>query len=109
MSDEGKKEHELYEQRVASAQKWRELNVNPFGNGFRPEHTAAEILAKHRDAALDAAQAAPEVANKAKDQAAINAGRGALEPLVSAANKALETMGAAYTVAGRVVALNSFG
>jgi lysyl-tRNA synthetase class 2 len=109
MSDEGKKEHELYEQRVASAQKWRELSVNPFGNGFRPEHTAAEILAKHRDAALDVAQAALEVANKAKDQAAINAGRGTLEPLVAAANKALETMGAAYTVAGRIVALNSFG
>jgi lysyl-tRNA synthetase class 2 len=49
-SGEGKKEHELFEQRLASAQKWRDLGASPFGNGFRPEHLAADILVKHVDA-----------------------------------------------------------
>ena len=30
--------------------KWRELGFNPYGNGYRPEHLAAEILAKPRHA-----------------------------------------------------------
>src|ERR1700755_87647 len=55
MSTEGTKERELYEIRLQSAQKWRELGGNPFGNGFRPSHLAAHILAahdKHSDAEL---------------------------------------------------------
>jgi lysyl-tRNA synthetase class 2 len=131
-SDEGKKEHELYEQRVASAQKWRDLGANPFGNGFRPEHTAAQILEKHRNADIDAAQAKLDAANKAFDAAKKAAGRSpgwrpqagveltppekaaqetavaakdALKPLVEAANASPAT----YSVAGRIVALNNLG
>ena len=44
MAEEGVKEHELFEQRLKSAQKWRELGANPWGNGFRPEHLAGEVL-----------------------------------------------------------------
>jgi lysyl-tRNA synthetase class 2 len=132
MSDEGKKEHELYEQRVASAKKWSELGVNPFGNGFRPEHTAAQIVEKHRNGDIDAAQARLDAANKAFNAAKEAAGRSpgwrppkgveltppekaaqevvaaakaALEPLVEAANKSVLT----YTLAGRIVALNNIG
>ncbi|MBK7858264.1 MAG: lysine--tRNA ligase [Archangiaceae bacterium] len=107
--DEGKKEHELFEQRLASAQKWRELGANPFGNGFRPEHLAGELLAKLADPALDAAQAQLDKANKAKDQAAIAAAKAVLDPLVAAANEKLTAAPQACTVAGRIVALNSFG
>lgn len=46
-SDQSGREQELFEQRVATANKWRELGANPFGNGFRPEHLAGEILAAH--------------------------------------------------------------
>ncbi len=56
---EGKKEHELFEQRLASAQKWRELGANPFGNGFRPEHLAADILVKHVDSKPEDLEKAP--------------------------------------------------
>ena len=47
MADEGKKEHELYEQRLKSAEAWRAKGANPFANGFRPEHLAKDILARH--------------------------------------------------------------
>jgi lysyl-tRNA synthetase class 2 len=108
-SGEGKKEHELFEQRLASAQKWRELGTNPFGNGFRPEALAGDLLAVHADPAIDAAQAALDKANKAKDQPAIAAAKGVLDPLVTAANDKLGAAPVAVTLAGRIVAINSFG
>ncbi len=56
------KEQEIFEQRLEKAAKWRELGANPFGNGFRPEHLAGEIAAKHQgdsNEALEANPAAP--------------------------------------------------
>src|SRR5437763_4090603 len=88
-ADEGKKEHELYEQRLASAQKWRELGANPYGNGFKPSHLAAQILEKHADPKISEAQARLEKADKAQDKAASTAVRAELEGLVAAANASL--------------------
>ena len=76
MSEEGLKEHELYTQRLASAQKWRELGANPYSSGFKPKHLTSDIHAKH------SAQSAEEL------------------------EKSPPT---AYSVAGRVVGLRSFG
>jgi len=71
----GSKEQEIYDQRLEKAAKWREAGFNPYGNGHRPQHLAADILAKHADAT-------PE---------------------------ALEQTPATYEVAGRLVAMRSFG
>jgi len=46
MSEEGLKEQELYQQRLSSAEKWRQLGVSPWGNGFKPSHTLAEVAAR---------------------------------------------------------------
>ncbi|WP_224370865.1 lysine--tRNA ligase [Hyalangium versicolor] len=46
-ADLGSKEQEIYQQRLDKAGKWREAGFNPYGNGYRPEHLAAEIHAKH--------------------------------------------------------------
>ncbi|HEY1333014.1 MAG TPA: amino acid--tRNA ligase-related protein, partial [Myxococcaceae bacterium] len=77
MSDETEsaKEHELYEQRLEKAGRWRALGTNPFGNGFRPADLAADIAAKH---AADTAEQ-------------------------------LEASKPDYSIAGRVVAVRSFG
>ncbi|HVE84583.1 MAG TPA: OB-fold nucleic acid binding domain-containing protein, partial [Myxococcales bacterium] len=69
------KEQEIYEERLAKAKRWRELGANPWGNGHRPQHLAADILRTHE-------KDAPE---------------------------ALEQSRPRYAVAGRVVALRSFG
>ena len=61
MAEEGVKEHELFEQRLASAQKWRELGANPWGNGFRPEHLAGEILSANADQTVETLDAAPKI------------------------------------------------
>ncbi|MCP3169156.1 lysine--tRNA ligase [Myxococcus qinghaiensis] len=74
-NDLGSKEQEIYDQRLEKAAKWREAGFNPYGNGHRPQHLAADILAKHADAT-------PE---------------------------ALEQTPATYEVAGRLVAMRSFG
>ncbi|HZA13539.1 MAG TPA: lysine--tRNA ligase [Myxococcaceae bacterium] len=71
------KEQEIYEQRLEKARKWRELGANPWGNGYRPEHLAAEVHARHGQ------QSAAELE--------------ALSPAPT------------YNVAGRMVALRSFG
>ena len=70
------KEEEIYAQRVEKAARWRELGANPFGNGHRPGHVAAQVHEAH------GSQSAEEI----------------------------EKAGApVYDVAGRVVALRSFG
>jgi len=46
MSEEGLKEQELYQQRLSSAEKWRQWGVHPWGNGFKPSHTLAEVAAR---------------------------------------------------------------
>ncbi len=46
-SDHGSKEQEIYQQRLDKAAKWRDAGFNPYGNGYRPEHQAEEIHAKH--------------------------------------------------------------
>ena len=61
MAEEGVKEHELFEQRLTSAQKWRELGANPWGNGFRPEHLAKEILDGHAAETAETLEAAPKI------------------------------------------------
>src|SRR5262245_60773235 len=67
-ADLGSKEQEIYAQRLQKADKWREAGVNPFGNGFRPTHLAAEIQAKHANHSLEelekAAPAAYTVAGR---------------------------------------------
>jgi lysyl-tRNA synthetase, class II len=77
MADEGLVEQKLFQQRLATAQQWREKGANPFGNGYKPSHLAGELQAKHKDhdaPALEALSPAP-----------------------------------VYCIAGRVVALKSFG
>lgn len=74
--DLGTKEQEIYDQRLEKAAKWREAGFNPYGNGYRPQHQAAEIHEKH------AAQSAEEIEQAAPPP---------------------------YDVAGRVVAMRSFG
>src|SRR5215467_2207912 len=73
---EGKKEHEIYESRLEKAQKWRELGANPWGNGLRPKHLAAEVINAHGN------QSAEELERSQRPT---------------------------YQVAGRVIALRSFG
>jgi len=73
---EGKKEHEIYESRLEKAQKWRDLGANPWGNGLRPKHLAAEVINAHGN------QSAEELERSQRPT---------------------------YQVAGRVVALRSFG
>ena len=77
MSDdtESAKEHELYNQRLEKAGRWRTLGANPFGNGFRPADLAGDIARKH--------------ASESAEQ--------------------LEASRPSYSIAGRVVALRSFG
>jgi len=75
-ADLGKKEQEIYAQRLAKAERWRELGLNPYGNGYQPKNTARDILQHHE-------------AHSAED----------LEKVPPQA----------YDVAGRVVAVRSFG
>src|ERR1700736_5024516 len=74
--DLGSKEREIYASRLEKAKKWRELGAHPWGNGYRPEHLAAQIHQRH------SSQSAEELEKLS------------MEP---------------YTVAGRIVALRSFG
>ncbi|HEY8208779.1 MAG TPA: lysine--tRNA ligase, partial [Myxococcaceae bacterium] len=53
------KEQEIYEERLAKAQRWRELGANPWGNGHRPSHLAGDILRTHE-------KDAPEVLEQSK-------------------------------------------
>jgi lysyl-tRNA synthetase class 2 len=46
-SEEGLKEAEIYQQRLEKASKWRELGAHPFGNGYKPDHLAGDILNRH--------------------------------------------------------------
>jgi lysyl-tRNA synthetase class 2 len=74
--DLGSKEQEIYAQRLEKAQKWREAGFNPYGNGYRPQHQAADIHARHGQQSTEELEQAP--------------------PLT-------------YDVAGRIVAVRSFG
>lgn len=47
MSDESDVEKKLKEERLGKGEKLKALGHLPYGNGFRPEHLAAEILTKH--------------------------------------------------------------
>jgi lysyl-tRNA synthetase class 2 len=76
MSDEtSEKEAQLIAQRLEKAKGWRALGVDPYGNGFRPEHLAGEIAAAHAADSVEQLEASP----------------------------------ASFTVAGRVIAIRSFG
>jgi lysyl-tRNA synthetase, class II len=76
MADEtSDKEAQLIAQRLEKAKGWRALGVDPYGNGFRPSHLAADI-------------------------SEANAGQSA---------ERLEAAHSSYTVAGRVMAIRSFG
>jgi lysyl-tRNA synthetase class 2 len=74
--ESGSKAEELYAQRLEKAQKWRALGLNPYGNGYRVKHLAADILRRHEGDSAQELEAKPP---------------------------------APYTVAGRMVALRSFG
>ncbi len=69
------KEQQLITARLEKAQGWRALGLDPYGNGFRPEHLAADLLRIHGGQSAEELEAAPH----------------------------------RYTVAGRVVAIRSFG
>src|SRR6266849_255491 len=75
-ADLGNKEQVIYASRLEKAKKWRELGANPWGNGHRPQHLAAQIHQRH------SSQSAEEL-----DQLPAQA----------------------YSVAGRIMALRSFG
>jgi lysyl-tRNA synthetase, class II len=76
MSDDtSEKEAQLIAQRQEKAKGWRALGVDPYGNGFRPAHLAADI----------------PLANGGKSV------------------EELEQAALSYTVAGRVIAIRSFG
>lgn len=47
MSEEASAEHKLYQERSGKAEQLRELGVNPYSNGFRPESTCGELLSKY--------------------------------------------------------------
>jgi lysyl-tRNA synthetase class 2 len=72
----GTKEQEIYDSRLEKAGKWKELGVHPWGNGYRPDHLAAEIHARHGSQSAEEMEKAPA---------------------------------SVYRVAGRVVAVRSFG
>src|SRR5215218_5112222 len=74
--DLGSKEQEMYAQRLDKAGKWKAAGANPYGNGFRPTHLAADILGRHQGDSAEQLEASPPPA---------------------------------YTVAGRIVAMRSFG
>ena len=76
MADEtSEKEAQLIAQRQEKAKGWRALGVDPYGNGFRQEHLAADI-------------------------SRANAEKSAEE---------LDAQKPSYTIAGRVIAVRSFG
>jgi len=59
MTDEtSDKEQELIRQREEKGRGWRALGVDPYGNGFVPEHLASEIARAHGDASAEALEAA---------------------------------------------------
>ncbi|MDP3504527.1 MAG: lysine--tRNA ligase [Myxococcales bacterium] len=58
MSDESEVEKKLREERHHKGAKLAELGVNPYGNGYRPEHLTADILAKHANDTPEALEAA---------------------------------------------------
>ena len=53
-AEEKSAEQKLYDERRGKADQWRAAGLNPWGNGFRPTHLAADILAAH---AQDTAEA----------------------------------------------------
>ncbi|MHB8879357.1 MAG: OB-fold nucleic acid binding domain-containing protein, partial [Myxococcaceae bacterium] len=71
----GTKEQEIYAQRLEKAKRWRELGANPWGNGYRPEHLAGDIVLRHDKATAEELEKAPPT----------------------------------YSIAGRIVAIRSFG
>ncbi len=75
-SELGTKEQEIFAQRLEKARRWRELGAQPWGNGYRPQHLAAQILEKHGKQSAEQLEKSPP---------------------------------ALYSIAGRVVALRSFG
>ncbi|HYO71400.1 MAG TPA: amino acid--tRNA ligase-related protein, partial [Archangium sp.] len=75
-ADLGSKEQEIYDQRLEKARKWRDSGFNPYGNGYRPQHLAAEIVACHGSQSMEEIEKAGP---------------------------------AVYDVAGRIVAVRSFG
>jgi len=86
MSEEGLKEQELYQQRLSSAEKWRELGAHPWGNGFKPSHSIAEVVARCEGMQREGMQREGE-----------------------AAQAALQQKTDSYLVAGRVLSVRSFG
>jgi lysyl-tRNA synthetase class 2 len=62
---EGKKEHEIYESRLEKAARWRELGFNPWGNSYRPEHLAAEVINAHREQTAEQLEGSGAVYNVA--------------------------------------------
>ncbi len=73
--DLGATEREIIAQRAKKAEALRALGVNPFGNGYRPRHATAELVARYGEASAE------EIA---KDPGA-------------------------WSIAGRVLAVRSFG
>jgi lysyl-tRNA synthetase, class II len=51
--DLGATEREILAQRARKAEALRAMGVNPFGNGFAPRHSAAEVARRYGDAAAE--------------------------------------------------------
>ncbi len=58
MSDESDVERRLRNERQAKGNELKALGINPYGNGLRPEHLAADILAKHANDTAEQLEAA---------------------------------------------------
>ena len=57
MSEEVCAEQKLYQERSGKAKQLQELGVNPYGNGFKPESTSGELLAKYSPQSHDELEA----------------------------------------------------
>ncbi len=58
-ADLGAAEREIVRARLAKADALRALGVHPYGNGAAPRHLAAELVARYRDAPVEAIAADP--------------------------------------------------
>ncbi len=59
MSEEVSAEQKLYNERQSKAKQLAELGVNPYGNGFKPDSLAADLIAKFKDVDAATLEAAP--------------------------------------------------
>ncbi len=57
--DEGEVERKIYEERRAKGESWKQHGLNPFGNGFRPQHTCGKVVKDHANDTAEQLEEAP--------------------------------------------------